>query len=255
MSTKVYEGFILADKWNDGKIETFEKFCNEIKLIVAKIYNKEYCLANKKYQMIYDLSKLFGKQTNIKDPYQVCREFTPIPDIAFFFFEGKIYGETFNDNYGIRKTLIEKGYIKDFAYWDNTDPDEEVSEEEWEERERVWDSIDHWQVSIQWQDYLMRSGFYLDQEEINALKEKKKAIKETTLKKWLRTELHDQIALDTMYKNDIKKTPDNILMTHTEVESLVDEVLKDEYKGEYLHLKLNLLKVIEDYEAEYGNTK
>ena len=101
----------------------------------------------------------------------------------------------------------------------------------------------------------MRSGFYLDQEEINALKEKEKAIKETTLKKWLRTELHDQIALDTMYKNDIKKTPDNILMTHTEVESLVDEILKDEYKGEYLHLKLNLLKVIEDYEAEYGNTK
>lgn len=255
MSTKVYEGFILADKWNDGKIETFEKFCNEIKLIVAKIYNKEYCLANKKYQMIYDLSKLFGKQTNIKDPYQVCREFTLIPDIAFFFFEGKVYGEIFNDNYGIRKTLIEKEYIKDFAYWDNTDPDEEVSEEEWEERERVWDSIDHWQVSIQWQDYLMRSGFYLDQEEINALKEKKKAIKETTLKKWLQTELHDQIALDTMYKNDIKKTPDNILMTHTEVESLVNEVLKDEYKGEYLHLKLNLLKVIEDYEAKYGNTK
>ena len=107
MSTKVYEGFILADKWNDGKIETFEKFCNEIKLIVAKIYNKEYCLANKKYQIIYDLSKLFDKQTNIKDPYQVCQEFTPIPDIAFFFFEGKIYGEIFNDNYDIRKTLIE----------------------------------------------------------------------------------------------------------------------------------------------------
>lgn len=101
----------------------------------------------------------------------------------------------------------------------------------------------------------MRSGFYLDQEEINALKEKKKAIKETTLKKWLRTELHDQIALDTMHKNDIKKTPDNILMTHTEVESLVDEVLKCEYKGEYLHLKLNLLKVIEDYEAKYGNNR
>ena len=153
------------------------------------------------------------------------------------------------------KHLSKKKYIKDFAYWDNTDPDEEVSEEEWEERERVWDSIDHWQVSIQWQDYLMRSGFYLDQEEINALKEKEKAIKETTLKEWLRTELHDQIALDTIHKNDIKKTPDNILMTHTEVESLVDEVLKDEYNGEYLHLKLNLLKVIEDYEAEYGNTK
>ena len=28
----------------------------------------------------------------------------------------------------------------------------------------------------------MRSGFYLDQEEINALKEKEKVIKETTLK-------------------------------------------------------------------------
>ena len=58
-----------------------------------------------------------------------------------------------------------------------------------------------------------------------------------------------------MHKNDIKKTLDNILTTHTEVESLVNEVLKDEYKGEYLHLKLNLLKVIEDYEAKYGHNK
>ena len=41
MSTKVYEGFILADKWNDGKIETFEKFCNEIKLIFATLYHHE----------------------------------------------------------------------------------------------------------------------------------------------------------------------------------------------------------------------
>ena len=42
MSTKIYEGFKLTDKWNDGKIETFEKFCNEVKEIVQRLYANEW---------------------------------------------------------------------------------------------------------------------------------------------------------------------------------------------------------------------
>ena len=250
MSTKVYDGFKLADVWNDGKLETFEKFCNEVKLIVEKIYNKEYCISNKKCQMYYELDKMFSVKSNIRDPYETCRELNPIPDIAFFFFEGKIYGSTFNDNYGIRKTLIEKGYIKDFAYWDNTDPDEEVSEEEWDERERIWDAIDHWQVSIQWQDYLMRSGFYLNEDEVKELKETYKTIEDVATKKWLRSELHDYIATNTMYKNNIERTPDNVLMTHADVEEVVKEVLKDDYEGEYLEKKQELENVIKKYKEK-----
>lgn len=247
MSTKVYEGFILSDEWNDGKIETFEKFCNEVKAIIEKMYNKEYCLSNKKCYINYELDKLLGRMTDLKEPYEACRELNPIPEITFFFFEGKVYGSTFNDNYGIRKTLIEKGYVKDFAYWDNTDPDEEVSEEEWNERQRVWDSIDHWQVSIQWQDYLMRSGFYLNEDEVKELKETYKTIEETAFRRWLRYELTNYITTDVMKKNNIDNTPYDVLCVHHNSKDLVDEVLKDDYEGEYLEKRQELENVIKKY--------
>lgn len=31
--------------------------------------------------------------------------------------------------------------VEDYAYWDNTDPDPTVSEDDWEEREEVWDRV------------------------------------------------------------------------------------------------------------------
>lgn len=34
-----------------------------------------------------------------------------------------------------------KDILEDFGYWDNSDPDEDVAEELWEERERKWESL------------------------------------------------------------------------------------------------------------------
>lgn len=39
---------------------------------------------------------------------------------------------------GYRTLLKEAGLVEDYGYWDNSDPDEAVSEAEWEERERAW---------------------------------------------------------------------------------------------------------------------
>lgn len=36
------------------------------------------------------------------------------------------------------KALKEAGLVEDYGYWDNSDPDEDVSEEQWDERKKAW---------------------------------------------------------------------------------------------------------------------
>lgn len=250
MSMKIYDGFKLPEKWNDGKISTFQKWCDEVKLIVEKEYNKEYSLAVRKYFITTFLDSI---KNNTKNEYlyleaeKFINENLPLPEVALYFFEGKIYGSTFTNTYSIHAKLIEKGYIEDFAYWDNTDPDENVSKKEWKERERVWDSIDHWQVSLQFQDYLLRSSFYLNDDERQELKKELKELETSTISKWLKNNIEEYI------NRDLNKA--NTSIDYKALRDQVEEVLKDNYDGQYLSVKLNLLKVIENYETEYGNTK
>lgn len=41
-----------------------------------------------------------------------------------------------------QKALEMQDWCRDFSYWDNADPDENISEEEWEQRKHYWDSND-----------------------------------------------------------------------------------------------------------------
>ena len=243
MSTKVYDGFKLADIWNDGKLETFERFCNEVKLIVEKVYNKEWCLSQKKYNKICELNKLNDESYN-EDPWELNKDHNPLPEMCFYFFEGKVYGSLFHDNYGIRKVLLEGEYIKDFAYWDNTDPDEEVSEEEWDERERVWDSIDHWQVSIQWQDYLMRSGYYMDEEDHRELNEQIDETIKKTENFWVTMKLADYIARDKMTDDVNNRDLYTYLNYSSEAEKNIKDFMSDGYSGKYKEERDRLLNIV-----------
>lgn len=249
MSTKIYEGFILEDSWNNGKIETFEKWCNEVKTIIEKIYNKEYCRKYQQYLIFCELNERynclknildFNKEENYFKTIDTIKRDIPIPEIGFFFFEGKVYGSTFLDNYGIRKILIEKGYIKDFAYWDNTDPDETVSDEEWNERQRVWDIFDHWQASIQFQDYLMRSSYYLNDEESDELRNAIKEIKQTYPKRWQENILYDAVKNDLNQSSEVSKSKINVW-------DIVKEIMKDDYIGKYSAEKFITQRILEDY--------
>ena len=239
MSTKVYEGFILADEWNDGKIETFERFCNEVKDIVARLYANDWMKNFNKLDVYQHLNALYNKKEyNFFDTELSMKKMFEIPQIAFYFFEGKVYGSTFLDNYAIRRTLIEKGYIKDFAYWDNTDPDEEVSKKEWNERQRVWDAFDHWQTSIVFQDYLMRSNYYLTDDDRKELNELIPLLKERTIESWLIAKMEEHIRVSPYFEHD------HPYLIATDI------VRNDNYSGPLSSIKEDLLKVVEQYKQE-----
>lgn len=240
MSTKIYEGFKLTDKWNDGKIETFEKFCNEVKEIAQRLYANNWIKSFNRLSVYQHLNTIRNnKEYCHLDTELYMKNIYEIPQIAFFFFEGKVYGSIFLDSYGIRKTLIEKGYIKDFAYWDNTDPDEEVSEEEWNERQRVWDSIDHWQVSIQWQDYMMRSNYYLTDDDRKEIKESIPLLEQDSIETWLIEEMEKHVRISPYFSKDCNPW------------IVAQGILKnDNYDGPLSSIKEDLLNVVEKYKQE-----
>lgn len=239
MSTKVYEGFILADEWNDGKIETFEKFCNEVKEIATRLYANEWIKNYNKLCVYQHLDALYNKKGYCHfDTELSMKKVYEIPEIAFYFFEGKVYGSTFLDSYAIRKTLIEKGYIKDFAYWDNTDPDEEVSKKEWNERQRVWDAFDHWQTSIVFQDYLMRSNYYLTDEDRKEIKGLIPLLEEKGIESWLTEKIEQHVRISPHFEGG-----------HPWI--IAKEILKnDNYQGPLSSVKEDLLKIVEQYKQE-----
>ena len=49
-----------------------------------------------------------------------------------------VFGESSHE---YEEKLKEKGVLKDYGYWDNSDPEENVSEEDWEKRKLEWGSI------------------------------------------------------------------------------------------------------------------
>lgn len=53
-------------------------------------------------------------------------------------FIGYVMAESASD---FRQLLMEAGLADEYAYWNNTDPEDGVTEEEWEHRGKVWDNV------------------------------------------------------------------------------------------------------------------
>ncbi len=51
---------------------------------------------------------------------------------------GRLYGYVHSEVSGVRDYLIEHGFAKDFAYWNNSDRDETVTAADWRKRRTVW---------------------------------------------------------------------------------------------------------------------
>lgn len=50
--------------------------------------------------------------------------------------------KVFSENPAYTEALNTQNWCRDFSYWNNADPDENISEEEWEQRKHYWDSND-----------------------------------------------------------------------------------------------------------------
>ncbi len=59
-------------------------------------------------------------------------------EVCVFPVESRLLALTFTEQRAFREIWAAKPWRRDFAFWDNVDADESVSEKDWEERGRLW---------------------------------------------------------------------------------------------------------------------
>jgi hypothetical protein len=77
-----------------------------------------------------------SKKNNSRDP-----EIDFEAEIAIFPFEGNFYGIYYSEQNEFYNNLLKQKKVSEFSYYDNTDKPDRITKKEWEERERVWDTI------------------------------------------------------------------------------------------------------------------
>lgn len=62
-------------------------------------------------------------------------------DLLFIPLDGYSIGICYTEHHEWFETWLAREGVRSWAYWNNTDPDEDVSDEEWSARKRDWDSL------------------------------------------------------------------------------------------------------------------
>jgi hypothetical protein len=156
MSTKIYNGFKFADPdlsvihshimdWRKELRSLHQRAANAfVAEIAINIFDSERMRPGSqagKTPLMDAITMLWDRQSELRktqrrDPL-VDFEFT----ISLMPFEGQVYGIVYTEQREWQSLWMGKPFILDFAYWDNTDPPEELPDDEWEERGRVWGEI------------------------------------------------------------------------------------------------------------------
>lgn len=69
------------------------------------------------------------------------------PDVDFDFavaimpHDGRLYGIAYSEHTAWVKLFLSKPWIEGYAYWNGVDHPADVTDEEWDERERTWDAV------------------------------------------------------------------------------------------------------------------
>jgi hypothetical protein len=156
MSTKIYDGFMFVPK----DISTINKKIQEFRHKVDKYVSTAY------KQHIADISSYFfdrvccGLEKNEKNDFpffhaisflqgetrQIKRSmernmFDLGCSTTIHLYKKRFYGMLFCDNKNINHMWFSQDWIKEYGYWDNTDPLEGISDKEWKQRGKNWDGI------------------------------------------------------------------------------------------------------------------
>ena len=76
------------------------------------------------------------RQSGVKEP-SIDYSF----NMVFYPFEGKLYGSMYTVQSDFAELWLNKNFVKEYAYWNNTDQPENISDKAWQKRGRVWDTI------------------------------------------------------------------------------------------------------------------
>lgn len=149
MSIKIYNAF----KFDKDIEEIHRWFMNEIRPVALKEAQR-MAAAKSIRRTVFDFDDLYyrGQVEDDDAPDTFHRIFMNVSfevesdarknsegtvELVLFPFEGNVYGIPF----GMLSSYKDVSWIKEFGYWDNTDPDETATEEEWAERRRVWKAV------------------------------------------------------------------------------------------------------------------
>lgn len=167
MSTKIYNGFKLttsdfaeiyelAEAWRALFIEACQdKIEKHAAQRIVRLIDMPAALAHERpdgaQKMIEErshsspLSKVwFDISDEVRESMHKGTR-APLVDVDvrlhLFPFEGAVYGILHAEGSDFREKFFSQEQIEDFSYWNNTDRNEDVPEQEWSERDRVWDGI------------------------------------------------------------------------------------------------------------------
>jgi hypothetical protein len=156
MSTKIYNGI----KFNTNNIETLHQHMNELREEFGVIRDKN--LLNELTESCFSLydrrtitpptidyqpvmNQVHADYYNRQEEVRIKQVRDPSVDFSFeicvFPYNNEFYGMFFTEQKEFSDILQSKDYVEYFGYWDNVDPDEDVSESDWELRGKIWDKL------------------------------------------------------------------------------------------------------------------
>ena len=89
------------------------------------------------YEVIVYTEKLRQTKVHTFSDADIGYEVALLPDPT----TGNVVFRVFSESSAYTKALTQQAWCSDFSYWNNTDRDENISEEEWARREAFWWSL------------------------------------------------------------------------------------------------------------------
>jgi hypothetical protein len=134
MSTRIYTGWCIAT----GDMQEVYRLIQQVRPKAERLANKmiDDFLAKGGDWNDWRTRQLHVKRTQERDP-EVDTEFKlcvyPLPQV--------IYGSVLTEHEAFYQMWRKLPGVLDWSYWNSTDKDEDVTDEEWEERRAFWDTI------------------------------------------------------------------------------------------------------------------
>lgn len=153
MSTKIYDGFIVKNKTLEQLHKEINKFRQELKPFVAN----KYALLNaflsvNQYDRVTMGEIEVPKYSYVSESYyemvkekKLCKEKNWACSYDFTFnmtlhpIGQKLLGITFARHGEMEKMWLDKPFIEEYCYFDNSDKPDEISSTEWRQRRKDWD--------------------------------------------------------------------------------------------------------------------
>lgn len=160
MSTKIYNGFRFAQKDLRKVYEALHAYrsviCDDRVLAEKKFMAEQAVLFIDKYLITGTVDERMStghnptlaaycamnarqrdiKRTGLRDP-AVDFEFT----VVVMPHKGSNYGIVYTDQSAWLKKFMKQSWVREYAYWNNSDPPQTITERAWAQRGKVWDAI------------------------------------------------------------------------------------------------------------------